>query len=149
MKKVLIVYFSLAGNTRKMAEDIAEGVRFSFTDVDVKPLAEIKSENDLQGNDGYLFGCPTYHKDITENFKTFLFLAKKCGLDNKLGGSFGSHTHSGESPGIIFDTMEHVFSMKMSDLGPFALKEKIVHTDEGMRACQAYGRDFGKRLSAL
>jgi flavorubredoxin len=111
-------------------------------------LSEIKSEKDLQGYDGYMFGCPTYHKDITENFKTFLFVAKKSDLAGRLGGAFGSHTHSGESPGIIFDTMEHVFSMKMTDLGPFALKEREVRSEEGMRACQAYGRDFGKRLSA-
>ncbi len=148
MKKALIVYFSLAGNTRKMAEDLAEGVRFSGTGVEVKPLSDIKSEKDLQGYDGYLFGCPTYHKDITENFKTFLFTAKKAGLEGKLGGSFGSHTHSGESPGIIFDTMENVFAMKMTDLGALTLKERVVQSDEGMRACQAYGRDFGKRLSA-
>jgi flavodoxin len=149
MNKVLIVYFSLGGNTRKMAEDIAEGLRFSGTAVEVKTLTEIKTEKDLQGYNGYLFGCPTYHKDITENFKTFLFLAKKGNLEEKLGGAFGSHTHSGESPGIIYDTMENVFSMKMTGLGPFALKERVVQTDEGMRACQAYGRDFGKRLSAL
>jgi flavodoxin len=148
MKKVMVVYFSLNGNTKKMAEDIAEGVRFSGTAVEIKALSEIKNEKDLQGYDGYIFGCPTYHKDITENFKTFLFLAKKSGLDGKLGGAFGSHTHSGESPGIIFDTMENVFAMKMTDLGPFALKERVVQSDEGMRACQAYGRDFGKRLSA-
>jgi len=148
MNKVLIVYFSLSGNTKKMAEDIAEGLRFSGTAVEAKTLSEIKTEKDLQGYNGYIFGCPTYHKDITENFKTFLFLAKKGNLEEKLGGAFGSHTHSGESPRIIFDTMENVFSMKMTDLGPFALKERVVPTDEGMRACQAYGRDFGKRLAA-
>lgn len=148
MKKALIAYYSRVGSTRKMAEDMAEGLRFSGTAVEVKSIGEIKSEKDLQGYDGYLFGCPTYHKDITENYKTFLFLAQKGGLEGRLGGAFGSHTHSGESAGIIFDTMEHVFKMKMTDLGPFALKESLVNSEEGMRASQAYGRDFGKRLSA-
>jgi flavodoxin len=146
MKRVLIAYFSRTGMTEKMAEYLAEGIRFSGNDVETKRITEIKSEKDLQGYDGYLFGCPTYHKDITENFKTFLFLAQKAGLEGKLGGAFGSHTHSGESAGIIFDTMEHVYKMNMTTLGPLSLKEAQVVSQEGMRACHDYAKDFGKRL---
>ncbi len=146
MKKVLIAYFSRTGMTEKMAEYLAEGIRFSGNEVDTKRIVEIKSEKDLQGYDGYLFGCPTYHKDITENFKTFLFLAQKANLQGKLGGAFGSHTHSGESAGIIFDTMEHVYRMNMTSLGPLSLKESQVVSQEGMKACHDYARDFGKRL---
>ena len=101
---------------------------------------------DFEGYDGYLFGCPTYHKDMTENFKTFLFLAQKGNLADKAGGAFGSSTHTGEAPKLIFDTMEFVFNMKMTSLGPFDLREKLVTADEGMRACQAYGRALGKEL---
>jgi flavodoxin len=129
-----------------MAEYLAEGIRFSGNEVELKKITEIKNEKDFQGYDGYLFGCPTYHKDITENFKTFLFLAQKGNLGGKLGGAFGSHTHSGESAGIIFDTMEHVFKMNMTSLGPFPLKEGVIVTAEGLRACQDYARDFGKKL---
>jgi flavodoxin len=146
MKKVLIAYYSRTGNTAKMAEYLAEGVRFSGNEVEMKKISEIKNEKDLQGYDGLIFGCPTYHKDITENFKTFLFLGQKANLEGKQGGAFGSHTHSGEAPGIVFDTMEYVYKMKMTDLGPFGLKEGMIGTAEGMRACQDYGRDFGKRL---
>jgi len=146
MKRVLIAYFSRTGMTEKMAEYLAEGIRFSGNDVETKRIPEIKSEKDLHGYDGYLFGCPTYHKDITENFKTFLFLAQKAGLEGKLGGAFGSHTHSGESAGIIFDTMEHVYKMNMTTLGPLSLKEAQVVSQEGMRACHDYAKDFGKRL---
>lgn len=146
MKKVLIVFYSRTGMTEKMAEYLAEGIRFSGNEVEIKKVSEIKSDKDLQGYDGYLFGCPTYHKDITENFKTFLFLAQKAGLTGKLGGAFGSHTHSGESAGIIFDTMEHVFKMNMTSLGPLSLKEALLSTQQGMRACHDYAKDFAKRL---
>lgn len=148
MKKVLVAYFSRTGMTGKMAEYIAEGVRLSGAGVEVKMISEIKSEKDLEGYDGYIFGCPTYHKGLTENFKTFLFLAQKEGiLRGKVGGAFGSSTHSGEAPGIIFDTMEFVYSMKMTNLGPFDLRESAVQTDEGMRACQDYGRTLGGMLA--
>jgi len=146
MKRVLICYFSRTGKTEKMAEYLAEGIRFSGNYVELKKISEIKSEKDLQGYDGYLFGCPTYHKDITEGFKTFLFIVQKATLEGKAGGAFGSHTHSGESAGIIFDTMEFVFKMNMTSLGPLSLKEAQIDTPEGMKACQDYARDFGKRI---
>ncbi|HRT84882.1 MAG TPA: flavodoxin domain-containing protein [Bacteroidales bacterium] len=146
MKKVLIAYYSLTGKTRSMAEYIAEGIRISGNDADVRKISEIINENDLKGYDAYIFGCPTYHRDMTENMKTFLFLANKADLSGRYGGAFGSHTHSGDAPGLIFDTMEHVFKMNMGSLGPFLLKEHIVDTDEGLRACQQYGRAFGEQL---
>jgi len=146
MKKVLIVYYSRTGKTEKMAEYIAEGVRFSGNGVEQKKISEIKNEKDLSGFDGYIFGCPTYHRDMTENMKTFLFLAQKANLEGKVAGAFGSHTHSGEAPQLIFDTMEYVFKMDMSNLGPFAMKEAKVGSDEGLHACQDYGKAIGKKL---
>jgi len=148
MKKVLIAYYSRTGMTEKMAELLAEGVRFSGNEVDLKKISVIKNEKDFEGYDAFIFGCPTYHKDMTENFKTFLFLAQKAGLSGKLGGAFGSSTHSGEAPKLIFDTMEFVFSMKMTSLGPFDLRERMVTTSEGQRACQDYGRAIGKELGS-
>ncbi|MGW8272960.1 MAG: flavodoxin domain-containing protein [Thermodesulfovibrionales bacterium] len=147
MKKVLIAYYSRTGTTEKMAEYIAEGVRFSGSEVDVKKISEIKSEKDFEGYSGFIFGCPTYHRDMTDNFKTFLFLAQKGNLQDKLGGSFGASTHTGEAPKLIFDTMEFVFNMKMTSLGPFDLREKVVNSPEGVRACQDYGRALGKVLT--
>ncbi len=147
MKKVLIVYYSRTGTTEKMAEYIAEGIRFSGNDVDVKKISEMKSEKDFEGYSGFILGCPTYHRDMTDNFKTFLFLAQKGNLGGKIGGAFGASTHTGEAPKLIFDTMEFVFNMKMTDLGPFDLREKMVNTPEGIRACQNYGKALGKALS--
>lgn len=146
MKSILIAYYSRTGMTEKMAEYIAEGVRFSGNDVVIKKISELKNEKDFQGYDGFVFGCPTYHKDMTENFKTFLFLAQKGNLKDKIAGAFGSSTHSGEAPKLIFDTMEFVFNMKMTNLGPFGLREKIVSAPEGIRACQDYGKALGKLL---
>jgi multimeric flavodoxin WrbA len=108
---------------------------------------DIKGEKAFEGNDGYIFGCPTYHKDMAENFKTFLFLAHKGNLAGKIGGAFGASTHSVEAPGIIADTMEHVFKMKMTPLGQFKLREDVVGTPEGKRACHDYWRALGELLS--
>ena len=144
--KVLVAYFSLSGKTEKMAEYIAEGVRISGQEATVKKISDIKNADDLAGYDGYIFGSPTFHRDMANPMKTFLFLANNAGLEGKLAGSFGSYTHSGDAPAIIFDTMQYVYKMKPCELGSFNLKEAVVEMSDGMRSCQDYGRVFGEDL---
>jgi len=148
MKKVLVTYFSLTGNTERMAEYIAEGVRLSGQQAVTKKISDLKNATDLAGYDGYIFGSPTYHRDMADPVKTFLFLARKAELEGKLGGAFGSYTHSGDAPAVIFDTMQYVYKMEPFELGPFNLKEAVVETTEGMRACHDYGRVFGEKLGS-
>jgi flavodoxin len=146
MSKVMIAYISLSGNTEKMAQYIAEGTRFSGQEAVVKKISDIKSADDLADYNGYIFGSPTYHRDMAEPMKTFLFLAKKANLEGKLAGAFGSYTHSGDAPAIIYDTMLFVYKMEPFELGSFNLKEAVIETGEGMRSCQDYGRAFGEKL---
>ncbi len=147
MKKVLIAYVSRTGKTQKMADYIAEGIRFSGNEADIKKTTEIKNEKDLEGYDGYVFGCPTYHRDMTAGMKTFLFVAEKLNLVGKMGGAFGSYTHSGESAPMVFDTMQYVYKMDMVDLGPLSLKEAVIDTTDGTRACQDYGKAIGQKFT--
>ena len=147
MAKVLIAYFSLSGNTEQMAQYIAEGVRFSGNEALTKKISDIKKADDFKGYDGYMFGSPTYHRDMAEPMKTFLFLAKKADLKGKLAGAFGTYTHSGDAPSIIFDTMQYVYKMEPFNLGSFNLKDAILETSEGIHACQDYGKVFGEKLS--
>ena len=148
MKKVLIVYFSLTGKTGQMAQYIAEGIRFGGQERVVKKTSDIKNADAIAGYDGYIFGSPTYHRDIADPMKTFLFLARNANLEGKLAGAFGSYTHSGDAPAVIFDTMQYVYKMEPFELGSFNLKEAVVETGEGVRACQDYGRVFGEKLGA-
>jgi flavodoxin len=167
MKKVLIAYFSLSGNTQKMAEYMAEGIRIAGQEVKVKKIADLKEPGDLAGYDGYIFGCPTYHRDMTEPMKKFLFTAKKAGLEGKLAGAFGSYTHDGNAPEMVFSTMQYVFKMEPFELGPLNMLDTLleetgrdvkdqrryiggeVHeAGEGMHACQDYGKVFAETLGS-
>jgi len=147
MKKVLIAYVSRTGKTEAMANYIAEGLRIKGQEVALKKISAIENEKGIMGYDGYVFGCPTYHKDMTGGMKQFLFKAEKANLTGKIGGAFGSHTHSGESAPMIFDTMQHVFKMDMTNLGPLNLTEAMVESGEGTKACQDYGKELGEKLS--
>ena len=148
MAKVLIVYFSRTGNTEKMAQFVAEGVRFAGAEAELKKVSKIKSEADLAGYDGYIFGCPTYHREMTQNFKTFLFLAEKAGLSGKAAGAFGSYTHSGDAPKVLAETMEFVLKMNLVNLGSFnGLESKLQNDDpEMIRSCQDYGKAVAQMI---
>jgi flavodoxin len=147
MKKVLIAYSSRAGHTQQMAEYMAEGVRMAGCEAELKTVAAIKTAQDLAGYDACIFGAPTYHRTMPPVMESFLFIAQQARLTGKPGGAFGSYTHSGDAPLHIFDTMEHVFKMAMTSLGPFKLLEHLVATPDGMRACQSYGRAIAQMLA--
>ena len=165
MKKVLIVYFSLTGNTEMMAQYIAEGVRFSGQEAIVKKISDIKNADDLNGYDGYIFGSPTHHSDVPEKMKAFLLLAQGANLEGKPAGAFGSYTHDGNAPAIIFDTLQKVNNMQPFELGSINFTDtmlgksargdidsgqyiagEVYEVGEGMHGCQDYGRVFGEKL---
>ncbi|SDU56602.1 flavodoxin domain-containing protein [Desulfobacula phenolica] len=146
MKKVLIAYSSRTGTTQKMADYLAEGFRMSDNQVEALKISTLKDEKDISGYDAYLFGCPTYHKDMTGGMKQFLFKAERANLIGKIAGAFGSHTHSGEAAPMVFDTMQHVFKMDVTTLGPLNLTEEIMSNDEGVKACHDYAKAIAEKL---
>jgi flavodoxin len=154
MKRVLIAYFSLTGRTEIMAQYIAEGIRISGQEAVVKKISDIKSPDELAKYDGYIFGSPTYSLDVPEPMKTFLLVVGRAGLEEKLGGAFGSYTHDvsykhdAYAPAIIFNTLRDVCKMEPFELGPFHLKEELVETSEGMKACHDYGKTFSQKLGS-
>ncbi|WP_457551530.1 flavodoxin domain-containing protein [Desulfobacula sp.] len=139
MGKVLIVYASRSNETKAIAELIAEGVRISGHDVDIKNTSQIKKEDDLKGYDGYAFGSATYHGEMITSMKQILFIAERAELKDKPGGAFGAYGWSGEAPVRIFETMENIYGMKMVS-GPLMLKASWV--GGGIQAAQGYGKDI-------
>ena len=143
MSKAIVIYTTRTGNTKKIAELIGEGVRFSGHEADVVNASEIKNPSSLQGYDGYIFGAPTYHGEMTKGIKTLLFMAENAGLENKVGGAFGAFGWSGEAPERIFNTMKNIFQMDMVS-GPLMLKDATL--GGGIQAAQEYGKAVGSRL---
>jgi NAD(P)H dehydrogenase (quinone) len=146
MKKVLIVYDSRTGRTQRMAERIADGIRSAGGEVLIRRVTEIKGARELDGYVGYVFGSPTYFKDMTHEMKTFLFMAGRANLRGKVGGAFGSYTHIGSGAKMIYDTMEHVFRMNMAEIKPFNVKEQILDAGKGDQPCRDYGKAVAEKI---
>jgi flavorubredoxin len=143
MAKVLIVYATRTGETQNIADLIAEGVRFAGHEAEVVSVKDIKSEADLEGYDGYVFGSATYHGEMLQGMKTFLFLAEKANLAGKVGGAFGAYGWSGEANDRIFNTMKHILKMEL--VGD-TLRLKSSSLGGGMRMAQDYGKELAKKL---
>ena len=143
MPKVLVVYSSKTGETQKIGDLIAEGLRFSDMEAKVVNVNEIKNEKDLEDYDAFVFGSATYHGEMMQKMKTLLFMAEKAGLEGKVGGAFGASGWSGEAPDRIFDTMKNIFKMDMVN-GPLRLKSSTL--GGGTTMAQDYGLDIAKKL---
>lgn len=145
MGKILIAYATRTGETQNIADLIAEGVRLAGHQADVVNVKAIPNESALAGYDGYVFGSPTYHGDMLQAMKTFLFLTEKAGLTGKAGGAFGAFGWSGEANDRIFQTMKHVLKM---DMVGDCLRLKSSSLGGGPQMAQEYGRQLSKKLGA-
>lgn len=143
MAKVLVAFATRTGQTKKIAEAIAEGLKAEGADVTLKNINEIKKETDLEGYDGYIFGAATYHGEMMGPMKTFLFLAEKANLESKVGGAFGAFGWSGEAPGRIFDTMKNIFNMEMVSA---PLRIKKVSAGDGAQKARTYAQEIAAKL---
>jgi len=143
MAKALIVCATRTGETTQIGNLIAEGLRMSGVEVQVKNVKDINGEADLQGYDALVLGSATYHGDMMQGMKTLLFMAEKAGLEGKVGGAFGAFGWSGEAPDRIFGTMENIFKMKMVS-APLRLKSSAL--GGGIRMAQDYGKEVAKAM---
>jgi flavorubredoxin len=145
MGKILIVYATRTGETQAIADLIGEGIRLAGHQADVVNVKTIKGEADLAGYDGYVFGSATYHGEMLQAMKTFLFMAEKAQLEGKAGGAFGSFGWSGEANERIYQTMQNVFKM---DMVAESLRLKSSNLGGGTQMAQEYGRQLAQKLKA-
>jgi len=96
MAKLLIVYYSRTGNTKAMAELIAEGARSAGADVILKTVAETKVA-DLLAADAIIMGSPTYYGTMAAELKKLFdeSVSRHGKLDGKVGGAFSSSANIG------------------------------------------------------
>jgi NAD(P)H dehydrogenase (quinone) len=107
MPKILIIYYSRSGNTKKMAELIGEGVKKEGLKAQVKDVSEIKPV-DLLEYEGIIIGSPTYYGTMSAEIKRLLddsvvFHGK---LDGKIGAAFASSANiAGGNETTILDIL--------------------------------------------
>ena len=96
MARILVAYYSRSGNTRKMAEDVAQGAKTEGAEVDLKEVEKITPEQ-LLDYDGIIIGSPTYYGAPAWEVKKLLDGSVKFHgkLEGKVGGAFSSAANIG------------------------------------------------------
>jgi multimeric flavodoxin WrbA len=119
---VLIAYDSLMGNTERMAQAVAEGVkRVPGAFAAVKRVREVTKE-DLEAVDAIVLGCPTYYANIPGRMKTVIddwSWKMKVDFTNKVGGAFA--TGGGQMGGkehVVISLLLFMINNRMIVAGP-------------------------------
>jgi NADH oxidase (H2O-forming) len=143
-KNILITYVSAYGYTKKMAEQIASGIKedenvnVSLLDIETISMGELDSELVLA--DAILVGSPTINQNTLLPIYKLFSVINPLRDKSKIAGAFGSYGWSGEAPRIITDTLRN-------------LKLKVFEESASMKFYpgaekEAFLMDFGRRFAA-
>lgn len=96
MAKAIVIYYSRSGNTKEMAQIIANAIKEADMQVDCKSISDVKAE-ELMSYDAIVIGSPTYYGHMAAPIKqlfddTVSFHGK---LDGKVGAAFTSSANIG------------------------------------------------------
>lgn len=96
MSKIIVIYHSLGGNTKKMAELVAKGIKDEGVEVDLKPVEEVSAQ-ELTGYQGIIIGSPTYYGSMCAQIKALIDDSVKIHgeLDGRVGAAFSSSANVG------------------------------------------------------
>ena len=147
MPKIIVVYFSKTGNTKKMAELVAQGAQGQKGEVVVKPVQEMTSQ-ELLSYDGIIIGSPTYYGSMAWEIKRLLdeSVAFHGDLYGKVGGAFSSAANiGGGNETVILDILNGMLihgmiiqgTHKGDHYGPVSIGKPDARVE---RQCKALGQ---------
>ena len=90
--KVLILYYSKGGNTRKLAEAIAEGAgQVDGVEAVLRHTREVEKD-DFTSADGLILGSPVYFGTMAAQLKKVLddFIGVRKKMEDKVGAAFAT-----------------------------------------------------------
>jgi len=153
--KVLILYYSKGGNTRKLAEAVAGGV----DEVDgikavLRHTRDVTKE-EFSSAKGVILGSPVYFGTMAAQLKQVLddFVGTRRKMENKIGAAFAT---SGDASGGKETTMMSIIQA-MLIYGMIVVGDPISATGHFGTACvgapdagdQENGRKLGRRVADL
>jgi NAD(P)H dehydrogenase (quinone) len=152
---VLILYYSKGGNTRKLAEAIAEGVRqVDGVEAVLRHTRDVRKD-DFVAADGLIVGSPVYFGTMAAPLKQILdeFVGIRRKMENKIGAAFST---SGDASGGKETTMMSIIQALLI-YGMIIVGDPMSATGHYGTACagapdaetRENGRKLGRRVAEL
>lgn len=156
MEKILVIYYSRSGNTKKIAELITENLKKESLEVESKNITNTKAE-DLLNYDGIIVGSPTYYGSMSSEIKKLFDDSVKFHgkLDGKIGAAFSSSANiAGGNETTILDILNAMLIHGMiiqgdwqgSHYGPVSINAPDQRVE---KECARFAGRFAKLINKI
>jgi len=156
MAKVLVLYYSATGNTKRMAEEVARAVESKGLETKLASVEGLKAKEMISA-DGIIIGSPTYYGSMAAGVKRLLdesveFHGK---LDGKVGGAFSSSANvGGGNETTVLDILKAMLihgmivkgSARGDHYGPVAIGAP---DDRALKECRELGESVAELVLKL
>jgi len=145
--RISIIYDTMWGGTRRIAEALAEGITEADPKVDVRLFNSAhRDKNDIMTeifkSKAILLGSPTINKGILTSVAALLEEAKGLRFRGKKAAAFGPYGWSGESVPVLSKALEEA-GFELTDDG---LKTLWEPGNEILGRAREYGRNFVRSI---
>lgn len=145
--QVIIIYDTMWNNTRRMAEEIAAGLRKANPDLTVKLFNSARSDKteiilEAFRSKGIIVGSPTVNNGILSSVAGILEEIKGMKFKNKKASAFGSYGWSGENTKLITEELQKA-GFEVIDPG---LRLLWTPDEEGFNQCEELGKRIGTAI---
>jgi flavorubredoxin len=146
--QITIIYDTMWNGTRVMAEKIAEGIRSSDNEINVKLFNLAKTDKndvitEIFKSKAILVGSPTINRGILVSVAGMLEEIKGLKFKNKKAAAFGCYGWSGESTKIISSELETAGFDRVDD----GIKAMWNPDKESTENCIEYGKKFAAAVT--
>jgi flavorubredoxin len=145
--KLVVVYLSTQGNTKKMADAIAEGAEDRGIDAHSVSFYEADM-NELKDANAIALGSSTFWYKMHAPMEHFIErMGKDLGdeLKGKVGAAFGSYGWSGEAPADIAKMLR---GLGMEVVDP-VLRVQFAPTEKDLEECKRLGKDIANSVKKV
>lgn len=147
MDGVLLAFGSMYGNTQRMAEAVAAGLREGgITDICVADVSRVDVSfllRDAWKYRGLALGAPTHDQQIFPLMADFLKFLKSKGLSNRVAGIFGSYGWSG---GCV-DGMREIAEANGWDVVEPVVEACCAPGEDDLENCRKIGLEMAAALN--
>jgi len=149
-KRLLVVYYTGTGNTKRMAEEIGKGAERLGVNVEVKSVEEC-GLSDLAEADGIVIGSPTYFSNVSWQVKKLIdesitLYRREHQLRDKVGGCFtSSGTRRDGKDCIRMLELALGFHHKLR-IVPGIIRASGDKDEKTNKMCQQYGIRIAKQI---
>lgn len=141
--QITIIYDTMWNGTRRMAEEIAQGIKLADDKVVVKLFNSAKSDkNDIVSevfkSKAILLGSPTVYKGVLSSVAGIMEEIKGLDFKNKKAAAFGAYGWSGEGVNVLSERLKDSGFTVIND----GLRGLWNPDEQAIDNCRKFGKEF-------